>query len=557
MLITRLHVLGLIFFVWSWLAFDHYRPWVNFHSEALAIFSVGLLGASALIRWPVVVVPRLCVGIGLVALLPWVQFFTGVSLFAGDALVSSLFLTALAVSIGVGYLCNTQTGPPSANLTDGVMHAIWVAALLSACIGLLQWLLLTGPMGMYLVQSDPGDRAMGNLGQPNQLATLLLMGIVAYTFAFERRIIGFLAYALGIAFFTVTLAMTESRAGILSAITISGFLMWKHRPEARLARLAIAAWLGLFLLAVAVVPLASQALLIGSGRSIAFTHSNGRWLMWQQVMQGIVESPWVGYGWNQTPTAHAAGAVEHPGSLTYTNAHNLVLDLLAWTGLPLGILLTGAGSYWLFSRCRSAHRLEGIFALSCLLPLVVHSMLEYPFAYAYFLVAGGLMIGIAEASTDNTKTVVVRKQWAWLLIGFWTLVGGYLVYEYFKVEEDFRVVRFENLRIGQTPSEYSVPNIWLMSHMAAMLRAARVVPAPNMSAEEIEELRRVSKRFAYGAIALRYATALGLNGNPEGAARELQIIRSMYGEQYYGAAKEVLQTLMNGKYPQLRAVAMP
>jgi hypothetical protein len=198
-----------------------------------------------------------------------------------------------------------------------------------------------------------------------------------------------------------------------------------------------------------------------------------------------------------------------------------------------------------------------VYALAALLPLVMHSLLEYPFAYAYFLVAGGLMIGVVEASMQASKTIAFRARGAWMLLGVWAVVGSYLCYEYLQVEEDFRVVRFENLRIGQTPAEYEVPQVWMLSHMGAMLKAARVRPEPNMSAQEIEALRKVAQRFAFGALSLRYATALGLNGDPVGASHQLQVMRGMYGEYYYSAAKDVLRTLQREKYPQLGAVEMP
>ncbi len=53
-----------------------------------------------------------------------------------------------------------------------------------------------------------------------------------------------------------------------------------------------------------VVPV-HHMLLLGKGRGIELTDSNGRWLIWKQVASGIEQAPWLGYGWNQTPEAHA------------------------------------------------------------------------------------------------------------------------------------------------------------------------------------------------------------------------------------------------------------
>jgi hypothetical protein len=93
--------------------------------------------------------------------------------------------------------------------------------------------------------------------------------------------------------------------------------------------------------------------------------------------------------------------------------------------------------------------------------------------------------------------------------------------------------------------------------MSAMLSAARQRPTPGMDVQDIENLRRVSSRFAYGAVRFRYAIALGLNGDPVGATRQMAIVRSMYGEQYYKSAVADLRALQQEKYPVLTQVHTP
>ena len=73
----------------------------------------------------------------------------------------------------------------------------------------------------------------------------------------------------------------------------------------------------------------------------------------------------------------------------------------------------------------------------------------------------------------------------------------------------------------------------------------------------MEDLRKVARRFSYGAINLRYALALGLNGDPEGATQEMRRIRGTYGEFYYQAAKAVLRDMEKDKYPELKRVQTP
>jgi hypothetical protein len=136
-------------------------------------------------------------------------------------------------------------------------------------------------------------------------------------------------------------------------------------------------------------------------------------------------------------------------------------------------------------------------------------------------------------------------------------MGGAVVREYFLAEEDFRIVRFENIRVGTTPSSYQVPEIRLLTHLGAMLVQARVQARPGMSQGELHDLEQVALRFPYASLAFRYAVALGLNGDPAGATHQMAIVRGMYGKKYYQQATSELRALEREKYPQLHAVQTP
>lgn len=559
MFATLIHALGIVCFALAWLAYDHYRPWVNFHSEALALAGVALLMLSRGLanKSKAVSAPAIALYVMVLAFIPWLQYVGGISLFAGDALVVSLFLAGLAGAIWLGHNYAAAL-PDGEDALASVFHMLWFVGMVSAAIGLVQWLNLQESLGMYVVQTSAGDRAMGNLGQPNQLATLLLVGVASLAWTFERKRMGGVGMVAGVLFMSMGLVLTQSRAGMLSAVVVALFLFWKnYATPARLAPRYIVGWLLAYGAAVQILPFVHEWLLMADPRSMNVGVDSARVTIWKQMLSGIAQAPWFGYGWNQTPTAHAAGSLAVPGSMTYTNAHNVVLDLLAWNGVPLGLLLTGACAYWFVSRMRGANQPGAIYAMACLLPIAVHSMVEYPFAYSYFLLTAGLMAGVVEASHRTVQTFKVNLRWAGLALTIWSAAGLYMAYEYLLVEEDFRIVRFENLRIGQTPAEYKVPDIWMLSHMGAMLTAARQQALPGMAANDLENLRKVSLRFPYGSLSLRYALALGLNGNPEGATRQMAVVRGMYGDYYYQAAVSVLRGLQREKYPELALVITP
>lgn len=514
---------------------------------ATAVLIIGVLANSKLssTEWP-----SLSFWIVGAAFLPWIQWVVGVSFFAGDALMVSYFLVGWACAIFIGFQLSDEHSQLS---TLALMHMLWMAAVLSAMVGLLQWLKLEGSVGLYVAQTDVDDPAMGNMAQPNQLATLLLMGIVAYGYVFERRIIGSFTFVLGIFVMTAVLVVTHSRAGILGVLVVSSFFFLKAKPfNSRLTGKAVLVWTLLFILANIISPAIDGALMLNTEREPLFT-ANGRILIWTQAQHGILASPWFGYGWNQTFTALAVGSVAHPGEMFFTYAHNVLVDILAWNGVPMGLILIGLGGYWFLSRLYRVTTLDGTYAMACLLPFTLHSLVEFPFAYAYFLIAAGLMMGVVEKSMVSTKTWHVNRLWSGTALVSWMIVGGCIAYEYLLIEEDVRVTRFENLRVGVTDNAYHVPTISLLSHMATMQRASRQQPVLNMTVSQLDDMRRAVLRFPHGGLALRYAMALGLNGDPTGAHHMMVVIRSVYGSVFFSRAKIVWHE-QSEKYPVLSTV---
>lgn len=547
---------GLLLLGLAWLVPDHYPPWTSFHSEMLAFVAITLLLVARLpwfrghLAWPPLVRWLL-----VAMLVPWLQWILGVSPFGGDALIVTLYLSGLLAAIAVGYSHASAKSAADASLT-GVMHVLWCGALLSACIGWMQWLSLEGVLGDYAIESALGARVLGNLAQANHFSTLLLTGIIALLYVYERRLIGLPVLALGAAFLTLVLVLTMSRAGLVGVVVVGAFLIAKRRHlSSRLPVRAVIMWMLAFFAMTWALPHVSQALLIGD-RALSLSSTSGRLVMWKQVAYGIWEQPWLGYGWNLTVRAHMAGAALVPGDVSTTYAHNLLLDLLAWNGIPLGLVCVAAGAYWFVTRWVGVRGVDGVYALACVLPVAVHSLVEYPFAYGYFLLPVGIMVGVVEASLPVKQAVQVHRRAVFAGLAVWIAIGGCFVHEYFLIEEDFRITRFENLRVGKTPADYEVPTIRLASHMATMLRASRIRAVPGLSPEAMADLAAASGRFAFSVLNYRYALALGLNGDPEGAARELAMIRGLYGAAHYRAVVDDFSEAAKTN-PQLKTVRVP
>ena len=556
MIFSLLHALGVALFGAAWFITDHFKPWANFHAEALALWSLALLAWAHLAEpapWARQA-PRWAAGLLVLALVPWLQWGLGIGAYAGDAWMGSLFLCVLAVAVSLGY--SWGLAPPQMDkLRTAFFMVLVLVGLLMATIAVLQWLSLDGFLTIWAVQIEPGMRSAGNLGQPNQTATLLLMGMAALAWAYERGLTGGLGLALGAGWMAVAVATTQSRAGVLGAVVAAGFLLaHSHLRGLRLRPLHIVGWLAfLGLCVVVVLPGLSDLLLMSGPRSFEVGVDGPRMTIWKQMLFGIWHAPWGGYGVNATPEANAWGGLVVPGSVTYTHGHSIVLDVLAWFGIPLGVLLTAVAAYWFVTRMLRVRQSWGIYAMACVLPVLVHSLVEFPYAYGYFWVASGLCIGLVEADC-HPAAGWHWPRWAGLvLVAFWTAAGAVMTWEYTQIEEDFRYVRFESLNLGHTPPEHTLPDVRMLTQLEGMLRAGRQKAVADMPQAALDNLRDASLRFAYPILRRNYAHALWLRGDMVAATTQLGLIRGMYGEEVYQGTLEYMRAGQTNGQPPLPA----
>jgi O-antigen ligase len=527
---SRFTLLGVTTLTLSWLAYNHYRPWINFHSEFLAF--IGLAGLWIGLLRHVIIFPSASLWIAGIALLPWLQYGVGIMVFGGDAGVVSGYLLGLAFAIGVGYAGSRIW-----------LHSLWIAALVSAAIGVAQWFHLEGDIfGVFAVAVEQGDRAMGNVGQANQLATLLLMGMMALVYALERGVMQRGVMGIAVAFLTLGLILSQSRSGMVGAVVAAVWLM--VRLPYRKNMVLIGGWLVIFVMGTLALPHVSDMLRGASVRGLQTTAPITQRLdLWQQIAHAILQSPWWGYGWNQTPAAQAAGALAHPDAILGGYAHNGVMDVVAWNGIPLGLLLCGMVAYWFISRLRRARTPPAVCAMASLLVILIHSLLEYPFAYAYFVVAIGLLVGVVEAETAAKTFTLPRRAGAAMLavllpIGLWT------GYEYTRIEEDFRVVRYRAMGITDyAPADYQLSRPVLLTQLDALLQSHSMVIRATLPDSDVQLLGATARRFADDTVWCRYTQALALKGRELEVRRELDTMQALFGENSYRICSSQLRRL--------------
>lgn len=261
--------------------------------------------------------------------------------------------------------------------------------------------------------------------------------------------------------------------------------------------------------------------------------------------------------------AQKAGANAFEGTLPTEYAHNVILDLLAWLGIPLGAMLLGLIAFWFVSVARKVKTPAQLFLFLAVLPFCVHSLLEFPFAYSYFLFPVAWMLGALSAQqAERLPALATRGRW----FGQWAVAAGVVVFaglcaqvawEYLQVEDDFRVMRFELRRVGRLPEGYAPPQLTLLTQLDEMLKVGRMEPYPGMPPGDIERMRVANASFAWATLQLNYVVALGLNGQSEEASRQLSNLRAVYGAASYQQALGAFSRIRDTRYPQLSAVKLP
>lgn len=547
--------------LFSWVVPDHYPPWLSFHAEVPAFIAAVLAMVASLhrsaisVRIPIPVV--FCLAMAATAALQWCG---GLLLYIGDAILVFIYLITFAAAWLWGYQW-AQVSKKNA-MVDSMSILLVAVGMLTTFQIIVQWLQIDDAWSNWVLHGIPGARPRANVGQPNQAATALIMASVAIAVLKHRKLIGARVTGSALLLFGVGITLTQSRTALLSALLIG--VLYTHfsgsQKDDPLPRKAVIFWV--FLLYAAAWSFSSFN--IGSdGASLGgaqMASPGARPLMWRQLIGAALESPWVGWGWLQVPAAQQAGSMAYPVTEQATYAHNAFLDLFLFIGLPGAGLVLSIVSVWWWRRIPhviSNGEASAFFLL--LMPFLVHCLLEFPHAYAYFLVLAGLLLGGIDGFTErsNAKVLFVPKAVMTGFIAVWISLLLVLAYEYMQAEEDFRINRFENVRLGSTPSEYIVPELLLLNQLGDMLQAMRLRAKPEMTAAELQTLVSSSKRYSWSKLHFRTALALGMNHRYTEAGQQLRTIKSMFAPEIYEDAKESWLRLQREQYPELGNVELP
>ena len=412
---------------------------------------------------------------------------------------------------------------------------------------------------LHIAPVKLGRAPFANLAQPNQLASLLALGLAGLWFLYERgRIARRWAVALAL-LLCVSLAMTLSRTPVLMFFVGALALWLAQRRWTVLTRAWVVAPLAaVWALAFVAWPRVIEAVHLAPGASVANRMQAGpRTVIWSQLWDAVWLQPWTGFGWNQVSVAQVAVAANHPLSRYVEHSHNLLLDLLLWNGVPLGLLIIVFSGLWLWRRVREVRDPQGLFGLLVVGLLLAHAMVEFPLDYLYFLVPFGVALGLVEASRQRAPRLSISAASGWAVAVVFFGVTAWAAVDYWRVEDAYREMRFTVARVGRPMVTEPPPLLdTQFTQLAAFHRFALSTPRPGMSAQEVDWMRKVTHRYPYSPSLYRYALAQAWSGDVEGARLTLRQMRQLHGEIPHDAAQHELREMVQGDHPELRGLLL-
>ncbi|MDR2156125.1 MAG: Wzy polymerase domain-containing protein [Burkholderiaceae bacterium] len=336
--------------------------------------------------------------------LPWLWPYTYGPSAGVEPYLASAALAAVALALW-----------PARGAVGDARVAAWAwlaAALASSLIALLQYFDLETPFYPWINIAEPG-RAFGNLRQPNQLATLLVIGALALRGLVQDGRLSWRLAAGLCALLVAALAATASRVGLVELLACGALLSWWARgaKHGRRAVLAVGGAAALYALAVLALPVLAQMTEGIVGRDMverlrtAESTCGSRLILYDNVLHLIGLKPWTGWGWGELDYAHYITLYDGPRFChILDNAHNLPLHLAVELGVPAALLACALAA-WLIWRGQPWAEAQPArqLAWGVLLAIGIHSLVEYPLWYGPFQIAVAICVWLLWATRAGAE----------------------------------------------------------------------------------------------------------------------------------------------------------
>lgn len=414
--------------------------------------------------------------------------------------------------------------------------ALCLAGALGMVLGLIQVFHPQWADGTFIAEPTMAGRAVSNLRQPNHFSTLLVWASASAIWLGAReRLPKWLAVAL-MALFVWGIVLTASRTGMVAMVFLAlwGILDKRLPRDMRWALAAAPVLYGLFW--------GGMWLLAHADKSVTFAAesrlhdksdiSSSRFKIWANVFSLIKSAPWTGVGYGEFNLAWTFTPFPTRPVAFFDHTHNLPLQWAVEFGLPLTALMLGlcALAWVVLVRPQNGTHIHPAGACAVIVSTaMLHSLLEYPLWYSYFLLPTAFAWGAGLASRGSTQDATIGEQappprkmgsrkfkapLPWMAIGGAAMVIGSV----WCVVDFQAAANIYAPREGAGPLEkriaYGQKKIWF-GYQADY--ADVTVPDDDEPAKPPRAFRRTLHNLVDARLMIAYARSLNASGEPDKA----------------------------------------
>ncbi len=543
-----------LMWVLPFLYYHHAYPLTTFYQEWLAallgVFALPLLLTQRF--WQAPQVPGIVLlPIGLMLIL-LVQFMLGLIIHFDHVLMLSLYLLFAALLMMLGQHLREQIGMQRLAMVLAV--CLLIGSELNSLAGVLQhyrWHTFLNSV----VTVKTSSAVYGNIAQANHYANyvalgLLSLGLLQHRFGWRIWLTTTLASPM-----LFVMVLSGSRSGWLYLIAALMLAWWWQRKSPALRSLLsyTAALCVAYALMHGLVQLpwlqGSTGSVTAAERLFGEARSGGiRLHLWKESLLIFAQFPLLGAGFGQFAYQHLqlASELRNPDIVgLYNNAHNIVMQLAAETGLAgLLVLFSTLGVWsWHTLRKHASYSLEQWWAVAVLSVLGIHSLLEYPLWYLHFIGVAAILLGALDAGPHRLELRGVGRLSvaAILLLGALSLYQGLQAYRHLESAIGMRGLANRDVSYAERARDELLETLKypLFNGYAELFIANMMAPDADHLEDKLALNTRAIRYIPTGMVSYRQAYLLALSDQPQAALNHLENAVWCYPGSYEAARSEM------------------
>lgn len=394
------------------------RAYNALHLEVFAFLGWGILatlGGLSLLKLKPIRISKLSAAYaGFLFVMPAVvillqQAFGTTVPYFGMVAIAVYYLLASACIFLLGSVAATWfrnlpgSSSSGSDLLRGAVKAFVGLATASALVGIAQYLQL--PISDTLVSPVTQIGASyGNLRQPNLFTLLCSLGLISLILlrgsgnSFQLRSAVFSAALFLTLLLGVVLSTSRTGAVLIGMVFLWGLVeSWRSKKPSWMPLLALPLYLLFGYIAVQ-LDLEGVLPFFGAHRQglldTALEGDYARQIIWVKSWALIQAHPLWGVGFGNIAYAMFTETLPVARASVTEHAHNIFLQLAVELGLPVAATWTLALTALIVRSRRTLETFHGRAIAVFLLAILIHSLLEYPLWYAYFLLPFVFTLGV-------------------------------------------------------------------------------------------------------------------------------------------------------------------